>query len=311
MGPSPHTDPGPYRRLVERHLPFLRGYRCRPIDSGWGCFVLDINNEWIARFPRTADDARAVEVEERLLAELETRLPVPVPHYEHTVRDSRGRLRLVAYPKIRGRPLPTRNLWGPEAERWASGLVEMLHALDRFPRTLGRRLGIAGSDGRDRKGPWTALYPIVRARVHPLLPERIRALDSEYWERFLREESSLRALPVLTHGDLFPHHVLVDDHGLAGVLDWESAGYADPVGDVTGLPDADGFQARVSLGYLGDDPSIGARLAFHRHAVPVHSLRRGLDTRDPKMVRSALHSYIRTLPRSNHAKQRPGSKPAR
>ena len=302
MGPKPHTDPEPYRRLVKRHLPFLGGYRGRPIDSGWGCFILDLDDEWIVRFPRTNDDARAVEIEARLLAELEKRLRVAVPHYEHTVRDSRGRLRLVAYRKLRGRPLPTRNLCGPEVERWASELIEMLHTLDRFPRAVGRRLGIRGSKDRNRKGPWNALYPIVRKRVHPLLPERIRALDREYWERFLREEPSLHALPVLTHGDLFPHHVLVDDHGLAGVLDWESASYADPVADVTGLPDANGFQARVRLGYLGDDPSVDGRLAFHRHAVPVHSVRHGLDTQNPKEVRSALRVYIRTLPRSNFAK---------
>ncbi len=299
MGAAPHTDSAPYRRLLERHLPFIRVHRCHPIDSGWGCFILEINDKWIARFPRTLDDSRAVDIEARLLAELETRLPVPVPHYEHIVRDSQGRLRLVAYPKIWGHPLPTRKLSGPNARKWASELVEMLIALARFPRALGRELGVVGSDGRDRKDPWNALYSIVRARVHPLLPRHIRAWDMEYWEEFLREESSLRSSPVLTHGDLFPHHILVDGHEITGVLDWESAGYADPVGDVTGLPDADGFRARVSRGYLGDDPSIDTRLAFHRHAVPVHSIRHGLDTRDSKMLRSAMHRYIRTLPRSN------------
>jgi aminoglycoside 2''-phosphotransferase len=292
------TEPLAFVRLAERYLPSLPIRSARPIAKGWCCFVLDVNDEWIFRFPRSPEDARRLEPELLLLPELETRLQVPVPHVDHVLRDGRGRVRFVVYRKLRGRPLPRWNLAGARGRRWSAEIADMVRSLERFPRRLGRRAGVDWSERSDRRGRWNVLYPWVRERVQPLLPAAIRRRDAEYWESYLREESSLDLPPSLNHGDLAPEHILVNDRRITGILDWESACYEDPVATLTGLPSADGFAQRIVRACVQEAPDLLARkLAFHRHASPAYTVVHGLDVRDPEMVRRGLARYIRTLPR--------------
>ncbi|HUZ79726.1 MAG TPA: phosphotransferase [Thermoplasmata archaeon] len=293
--PNP-TDPRPYRHLLARLLPSFGIHHARPIDTGWGSFILEVNHEWIVRFPRGLEDSRRVEAEARLLNKLALRLPVPVPQYKHICKDADGRLRLVIYPKIVGRPLPTRNLYGAISRQWQADILRTLQALERFPRHLGRWLGVEWSAERGRTARWRTLYPRIRRRVHPLLSPAVRARDRTYWESFLRDEASLKRPPTLNHGDLFPYHIIVNDRGVAGILDWESACYEDPVGNLTGLPLADGFAARIIDRALGDSASVSRRLTFHRHAVPAYSVLYGLQTKNRDRIRIGLRSYSRTIP---------------
>ncbi len=285
-------------RLAERYWPSLPLRSARPVDTGWCCFVLDLRDEWILRFPRSREDAVRLEPELRLLPELERRLGVPVPHVERIARDDDGRIRCVAYRKLRGRPLPRRNLTGARARAWAAEIVGVLRSLQRFPRPLGRRLGIEWSERTDRRGRWIVLEPWVRARVRPRLSPAIRRRDDDYWEACLRQERSVDRAPSLNHGDLAPEHILVTDRGLTGILDWESACYGDPVAILAGLPTADGFTDRIARMAVDEAPEpVARRLAFHRHASAAYAVVHGLDTHDPQAVRTGLARYARTLPR--------------
>ena len=291
------TDPRAFVRLAERYWPSFPIRSARRIQSGWCCFVLDVHDEWILRFPRSREDARRLEPELRLLPELEKRLAVPVPHVERVLRDGDGRVLCVAYRKLNGRPLPRRNLVGARARTWATELAGVARALERFPRRIGHRAGVDWSDRSDRRGRWVSLEPWVRDRVRPLLPSAVRRRDAEYWGSYLREEPSLDRPPSLNHGDLGPEHILVNDRGVAGVLDWESACYEDPVAILAGLPTADGFVERVARLAVAEAPeAVGPRLAFHRHASAAYTVVHGLDTRDPETVRNGLARYVRTLP---------------
>lgn len=291
------TDPQPYRRLLQRHLPHLAKLRARSIDTGWACFVLDIDRTWIARFPRDQAMSRAVEVEVRLLHELERRLRVPVPHYEHVARDAEGRIRFVVYRKLEGVPLPSRGLVGREADAWERRLADLLASLARFPRERAMKLGIAWADRGDTLGRWEWLYPRVRRYVHPRLSVRVRERDSDYWKEYLKGERTARRRPVLSHGDLAPEHILVQGPRVTGILDWESACFEDVAALPTGLPRANGFMARVATRFLREsDPDLFRRIAFHWHASPAYSVLYGLNTRDPTRVREALELYRRTLP---------------
>ncbi len=285
-------------QLAERHWPSLPVRSARVVQSGWCCLVLDVRDEWILRFPRSRTDARRLEPELRLLPELERRLGVPVPHVERILRDPDGRVRCVAYRKLKGRPLPRRNLVGARARIWAAEIAEVVRSLQRFPVRIGRRVGVDWSERTDRRGRWVTLGPWVRRRVRPLLPSALRARDAEYWDGYLREERSLDLPPTLNHGDLGPEHLLVNDRGITGILDWESACYEDPVAILTGLPPADGFARRVArLAVAEPSATVAHRLAFHRHASAAYSVVYGLDTHDPRTLRSGLARYVRTLPR--------------
>jgi aminoglycoside phosphotransferase (APT) family kinase protein len=292
------ADPRAFVRLAERHWPSLPVRSARAIQSGWCCFVLDVSDEWILRFPRSGEDAARLEPELRLLPELERRLEVPVPHVERVVRDGDGRVLFVAYRKLKGRPLPRRNLTGARARAWATEITGVVRALERFPLRLGRRLGVEWSERTDRRGRWVALHPWVRERVQPLLPVAARNRDIAYWESYLRQERTLDLPPSLNHGDFGPEHILVNDRGIAGILDWESACYEDPVAILTGLPTADGFAARIARAAVAEEPgAVAQRIAFHRHASAAYAVVHGLDTRDAGRVAAGLARYVRTLPR--------------
>jgi len=297
MVDPPRTDPAPYVRLARRHLPAIPFRTARPVNRGWGCFVLEVDHEWILRFPRTPKDALRVEQEARLLAALDGRVPVPIPHYEQVVRSPRGRILFVVYPMLKGRPLPGRQLSGARGRTWATDLIGLLEALQRFPRGLGRRLGVEWWRTADAGARWRHLYPLIRRKVHPLLPAELVRRDRDYWETYMAEAKRSPPRTVLTHGDLGAEHILVDDRGISGVIDWESACFEDPVGDVTLLPTADGFADRVAEARFGErDPDWRRRVAFHRHAVPVYSILYALEHRDRPALRTHLVRYRRTLP---------------
>lgn len=311
MMTAPGRDPRPFVRLVRQHLPSLPLRRVRPILTGWAHFVLDVNDEWILRFPRSPAGSPRLEREARLLAELEKRLPVPVPHYELQVRTDRGRLLFAGYRKLRGRPLPARNLARADARRWASDLGETLRALLQFPRSWGRRLEITWSDQPDGLERWRILYPKIRRRVHPLLSPRLRALDQAYWESYLAEAAQGRVTPVLNHGDLAPEHILVNEGRISGILDWEDACYEDPVGNITLLPDSGGFFERVAEAYFADhDPDFRRRVRFHRHSSTAYSILYGLETEDGGRVRKSLARYAFTLRQATSSKWVRGPAPA-
>ncbi len=284
-------------RLAERHFPTLPVRSARAIETGWCCYVLDVHDEWILRFPRSREDARRLEPELMLLAELEPRLEVPVPHVERVVRGRDGSVRVVAYRKLKGRPLPRRNLAGERGRVWASELAVVLRTLARFPRALGRRAGVDWSERNDRRGRWLTLEPWVRDRVRPRLPADVRRCDEAYWDAYLGDRRTLGRAPSLNHGDLGPEHLLVNDRGISGILDWESACYEDPVAILAGLPTADGFAARVARDSVAEDrQEVERRLAFHRHASAAYTVVHGLDTHDAATVQAGLRRYARTLP---------------
>ena len=291
------TDPRPFIRAARKHLPSIPIRTVRPMNSGWGSFVIEVNREWIFRFPRTGEDSISVGHEARLLEDLAKRTPVPVPQYEHVVRTDRGRILFVVYSKLKGRHLPRLNLSGARGRAWASDLIQLLQVLERFPRPLGAKLGVKWSKRSDAMARWEHLHPLILRKVHPLLPAAVARRDQDYWETYMAEAKGTNRTTVLTHGDLSGEHILVDDRGVSGVIDWESACFEDPVGDVTMLPKADGFADLVSESRFGGrDEDWPRRVAFHRHAVPVYSILFALEHRDLRAVRAELTRYRRTLP---------------
>src|SRR5699024_8025192 len=89
-----------------------------------------------------------------------------------------------------------------------------------------RELGIEVRSPAQAREGWRETVERVCAAfdVHPALSERLHAwlADDELWPQE----------PVLTHGELYPAHVLIDeDDGITGVLDWTTARGDDPARD--------------------------------------------------------------------------------
>ncbi|MCI0437912.1 MAG: phosphotransferase, partial [Chloroflexi bacterium] len=90
---------------IQDGFPEIEIRAATPMLDGWDSVVLDINGEYIFRFPRRPDVEAQLEKEIALLPELAKTLPLAVPRFEFFGRGGPEGLRFVGYRKIKGVPL--------------------------------------------------------------------------------------------------------------------------------------------------------------------------------------------------------------
>ena len=226
-----------------------------------------------------------MEREIALLPELTPALPVAVPRFELVARNG---LVAVGYPKIAGSPARS-----DADERTGQDLGRFLTALHRFPVERARALGVPCFDAPAWREHFGALCSDFRRRVFPLLlpAERERA------DAFLSRVTELDFVPVLTHSDLGPEHVLCLAGRVVGVIDWSDARVGDAALDLAwclnGTPPAVGDA--VSSAY-GVDLGLRERSLFYHRLGPWYEVTYGLDKGDERFVASGLHGVRARLP---------------
>lgn len=209
--------------LISAQFPQYRGLPVTPLAGGTDHAIFRVGSRIAARFPRRREKAEIcctrLEVEARALAELATCCPVPCPEPLGLGRPGDG------YPMfwslqtfLPGEIATPAGLAGSDA--FADDIAQLIAAL-RQADTKERRF-----DGRGRGGRLTdhdAWIATCLENSHGLLDvSRLSAL----WE-------NLRLLPpggpdVMSHRDLIPGNLLVEQGRLAGVLDGGAFGPADP-----------------------------------------------------------------------------------
>jgi aminoglycoside phosphotransferase (APT) family kinase protein len=260
------------RRRIEARLG-VQAADIVEIEEGWDSSVLEIDGEWIVRLPRREEVREAVRSEARLLPELASALPVPVPRFE-IVEDSPEAF-FVAYRKLPGEPLDD------SAASLAPQIALFLAALQGFPRERASRVGIQRrADVVER----------CRREVLPLLARDERRRADEMFDRFLSEESPK---PVLVHGDLGPAHILHSGSTVTGVIDWSDACLGDPAVDFAWLlhGTSEPFATSLLDAYereLGTDPGLRRRSLFYHRLGPWHEVLYGLKHDRPDLVESGL-----------------------
>lgn len=175
---------------------------------------------WIVRAPRRADVAAGAEREARTLAAAHGRLPVAVPDWRITGE-------VIAYARLPGTPVvtladgaPTWNGIDPAAPApgFLAALGALLAALQRVPHA----------------GLVTRTIAQERAEIARVVDRSVTLLDPPAavlarGRRWVADDSLWPAFVTLSHGDLHPGHLLLDDGGaLTGVLDWTEARVGDP-----------------------------------------------------------------------------------
>jgi aminoglycoside 2''-phosphotransferase len=111
--------------LLRTRFPTLEFRHVRIVEDGWDSLVLDLDGEWIVRFPRRPEVEQWVERKIALLPELAPPLPVAVPHFELIARNG---IVCVGYRKLPGAPASS-----DLGERAGEDLGPFLSALHRFP----------------------------------------------------------------------------------------------------------------------------------------------------------------------------------
>ena len=229
------------------------------INEGWDFKVLILEDQWVLRIPRHRLAVEELEKEILLLPAIADRLPVQIPRFEHVSREPL----YVVYPLIRG------NRYESEDRPGVRAFLDALHAVpvDEVPAPRPDWLETYREQADD-----------FRRVVLPLLDPDERPSG----EALLAGVETLTGFqPALTHSDLGPSHLVVQDNELAGVIDWGDAQVGDPAIDYAWLlngpfPDWD-----------VDDELRRRALVYHRLG-PWFEVHYGDFTDQPQWVRSGL-----------------------
>jgi aminoglycoside 2''-phosphotransferase len=278
--------------LVRAALPGVELRVVREIDSGWDFHVLDVNGQWIFRFPRWEGGVEQLKREVRLLAQLEGLLPIPVPRYEMAYVDCGWQDVFGVYRKLPG--LPLFQVGPPDDPTAPARLGQFLAVLHALPPAEFEWLA---------PGLWREEYAErrhdVREGAAPLLePEFAERLVSQ-WEAGIRllEGVELR----LVHRDLNGDNLLVNPQQgiVSGVIDWGDATLGDPAIDFGRvlLDCGDDFAARMRESYPAADGSLLARARFYALDSCCHEIGHGLEDGRQDWVDGGLEGLHELLQR--------------
>jgi len=269
-------DIGVVQSAIAAQFPRVDLSGLRPLGEGgvFGVFETDSGIAW--RFLKQPVFADGLDQEIRLLPELAAALSLPVPRYEY-VSDRNVSPRFVGYRKIVGVPFTSAQVRTARSGRPLRQLAQCLTELHTFPVERAQALSLHLSSPVEHRAQRAALGEQIRRHVTPLLDEQ----QQRWAERTLSEWLGDTALddftPALCHADLWAEHVLFDpEHGeLTGVIDWESAGLGDPIGDWVALWLDHGEETVRTLlrFYRGPvNATFWTRLQRQAEIVPLHEI---------------------------------------
>jgi macrolide phosphotransferase len=183
--------------------------------------------DWVLRIPRRPDVLDRAAVEGRLLAMVAPHLDVAVPDWRVSTSE------LIAYPLLPGTPGLTVGADGEvtwhvdmASPVYAASLgtaAAQLHAVD--PEAAAATGIEVRSPSEVREG-WDRDLARVAAEfeIAPSLRER--------WDAWLAEDGYWPQHSVLTHGEIYPGHTLVEGERITAILDWTTSAIGDPAKDL-------------------------------------------------------------------------------
>jgi macrolide phosphotransferase len=187
---------------------------------------------WVLRVPRRPDVSEGMAAETRILDLVGPALAtdgIAVPDWQ--VREPG----LIAYPALPGAPGLTLTDTGepvwhmdPASPDYAARLGRLLARLHSIAPEQAAAAGVEVRTPAQVRQAWRDDVDRVREAftVAPAL--------SEAWDGWLADDSCWPERTVMTHGEIYPAHVLLaDDGAITGVLDWTTARVDDPARDLS------------------------------------------------------------------------------
>ncbi len=207
--------------LLREQFPELAALDLREVEGGWDNQQWRLGDSLGVRLPRTQRGPALLRKEQQWLPNLAERLPLPVP-----------------VPVRIGRPSPrfdkpwsiTRWVEGEPADRTPIVRVESADVLADFLTAL-HQPAPQGAPTNDRGIPLREIGTQVELSFDVIEDRTSRERARATWQQAL-------AAPVFTenplwlHGDLHPANVIVEDGGLAGVVDFGDLSTGDPAADL-------------------------------------------------------------------------------
>jgi len=236
--------------LIAAEIPDLGGRRVAFLGEGWDFRVFDVEGE-LLRFPKRAEYAEGMTREARLLALLAPRLPVEVPRPIVMAPASQAPHGFERLKRLPGRALVDVPVDASLSRRLAAELGAVASAIHAISGAEVAALALPDSGwGGHASHARRALARLADVESH--LPRALVVAARRFLQR-PAPPAGAGETP-LTHSDLWPEHLFVDDTpALTGLIDWSDAERGDPAGDLAGA------------WYLGGEDGLGAALEAYDH----------------------------------------------
>ena len=183
---------------------------------------------WVLRIPRRDDVSAKLDDERKILDFIAPRLGVPVPRWQVSNR------KLIAYQALPGKPGLTLDpstgqpIWHFDntSRVYAQDFGRLLQRMHAIDIEEARRAGLIVEPPEQVRATWAA--DIARVRAEFDVAESL----TRRWETWLADDSYWPRHVVMSHGEMYPAHVLINpDDTITGVLDWTTAKVGDPARD--------------------------------------------------------------------------------
>ncbi|MFD9626226.1 phosphotransferase [Peribacillus muralis] len=222
------------RKLIMQQFPEIEWKEIKQLGEGFDNTVMQINREFVFRFPRRPLAVALIQVENRLLPSIAGTFPLFIPEPVFFGKPSD----LYPYPftgykMVRGQ-LPVEESVANKVES-AKKFASFLKLLHSFPLGKARQAGVE-PDGLRR-------LDVAFRRISLL--EHVATLEKHL---YLEQAHSVRCFvgglgdmkvqqpSALVHGDIHVRNVLLDKEGiLAGILDWGDVHIGSPAIDIAFL----------------------------------------------------------------------------
>lgn len=229
--PAPPADLDALLELASAHGLELDGTTVRTEELGLD-FRVAIGSAadgqaWVLRIPRRRDVLGRAAVERELLRMVAPRLDVAVPDWRISTSE------LIAYPLLPG--TPGLSVGADGTATWHVDISSPVYAASlgaTVARLHASDVQAAAETGIEVRSP---------AQVRQAWQDDIERVAAEFrisaslrarWDAWLAEDSFWPQHTVLTHGELYPGHTLVEGEEITAIIDWTTASIDDPAKDL-------------------------------------------------------------------------------
>ena len=220
--------------VIANQFPQFANRSIVELGEGWDMVAYLVADEFVFRFPRRQVGADLVAIENKVLPQLISRVPLMIPSPEYIGQPTERYPWLFAgYQRIPGHTACSLRLNDHERTAMIPSLASFLSSLHSIPAERGSEFG-APNDHYGRLD-LVKRVPLVHERLEGLVRDG-QIQDAAPLHRLIDQTASASSpkLTALVHGDFYVRHLIVSDRRtLSGIIDWGDVHIGDPAIDLS------------------------------------------------------------------------------
>lgn len=225
------TEKNKLLKKIRKEFPNLKWKKGKFTDMNWDFDVAILDDKYIFRFPRGADNQKKLKMEIGLLRQLNKNVNLAIPNYLYIAND----LSFAGYNIIEGMSVSKerhKRLNAKEKGFMAKQLSDFLNDLHSTSLEIAKKYGAEEENDLEE-------YKNFKTEVAKYLLPKLKKQEIEDVKNFLKIMKAIYPIKnkVLTHGDLARNNFLMKNGKISGIIDFSDMTINDPAIDFNDLWD--------------------------------------------------------------------------